>query len=46
MNNNQVTMVRVYLTEGEAQLKGLAQTTPQLGETAWRDGVSRHLRFW
>jgi PII-like signaling protein len=23
MNNNQVTMVRVYLTEGEAQLKGL-----------------------
>lgn len=23
MNTNQVTMVRVYLTEGEAQLKGL-----------------------
>ena len=23
MNNNQVTMVRIYLTEGEAQLKSL-----------------------
>ncbi len=23
MNNNEVTMVRVYLTEGETQLKGL-----------------------